>query len=135
MKNITITIARTGKTYPLAFTIEAFEHLTSLLPEDAQNYGEIMALMKTPSGTCEVCAELIAAGADYASKTPTADEIRKGSYLYDVATIQKACAKAILHGLNIETKENDGDIDETLMENEKNAEKGAGLSAGLSPTA
>ena len=123
MEEIKITFARTKKTYPLAFTIEAFERLTRLLPEDAQSYGEIVQLTRTPQGACDVCAVLIGAAGD--EDAPSAEEIRKTAYVYEIAEIQKACAKAILHGLNIETNESDEDIDETLMENEKNAQAGA----------
>ena len=122
MKPIMLNLKHLGKSYPLLFTIAAFEMLSDMLPDGEKDYKNVLKLLANPGSACKACEILMSAAAEPGEKTPTAEEIKKAPVIA-LNEVQTACMKAIFEGLGIETDADENEeIDEVLAE--KNAEKG-----------
>ena len=110
------------KAYPMRLSIDAFEKIAQKLPEDQQDARHILALIGDTSAACEIACLLMQAAAD-GEPVPTVDDIKKAE-MRELENIRRMCLLAMLQGFGIESKNIDEDVDEALMQKEKNAEKG-----------
>jgi len=122
-KTASLRLAGWEKAYPMRFTAGAFEKIAARLPQDKQEYKEILTLLNSPVTACEVAADLIE-GASDGEPIPTVKDIKKAD-MREAQTIREMCLLAILQGLGIETHADDEDVDETLRSKEKNVKTGA----------